>query len=240
VHYVHGEQRTLARFKHWMRDPMVTRARAGITERELTVLRWVGEQYAVPMALLAELVEREHQVPAGSAPRVARRMAERLASLGYAGRPHAVGRWWLVPTRAGLRAAGLEYETWKIAEHEWSLNHLILCARLRLHLAAAYPEAEWESDRAIRARRHGSGARVRLADGGLHFADGGAVGVELERYVKKPSRYQGAVLDVDPAWTDGVWWFTPTAQVSLLTGRLRDAGGGDVHQVYPLPEEVAL
>jgi hypothetical protein len=36
-----------------------------------------------------------------------------------------------------------------------------------------------------------------------------------------------------------VWWFTPGAQVQLLTARLRDAGGGDVHQVYPLPEGVA-
>jgi hypothetical protein len=223
-----------------MRDPMVTRARSGITERELQVLRWVGEQYGVPMALLAEVLHAVHDVPAASAPRVARRMAERLAVLGYAGRPHAVGRWWLVPTRAGLRAAGLGYQPWDIAEHEWSLNHLILCARLRLHLAAAYPDARWESDRGIRARWHSTGARTRLADGGLYWPDGAAVGIELERYVKKPSRYQGAVADVDPAWTEGVWWFTGATHVPLLTARLREAGGADRHQVYPLPQEVAL
>jgi hypothetical protein len=218
-----------------MRGPMVTRAPAGITERELTVLRWVGEQYAVPMALLAELVGRDPAVGPASAPR----LAERLAGLGYAGRPHAVGRWWLVPTRTGLRAAGLDYQAWDITAHEWSLNHLILCARLRLHLEQATPEAWWESDRAIRARRHGSGARVRIADGGLHFDAGGSVGVELERYVKKPPRYQAAVLDVDPAWTQGVWWFTPPERVPLLAERLREAGGGDFHQVYELPEGVA-
>jgi hypothetical protein len=223
-----------------MRGAMVTRAPAGITERELAALRWAGEQYAVPMALLAEVLVGVHQTPAASAPRLARRMAERLAGLGYAGRRHAVGRWWLVPTRAGLRAAGLEYREWRIAEHEWSLNHLILCARLRLYLAGAYPDATWEPDRAIRARWHGTGARTRLADGGLHWPDGDAVGIELERYVKRPSRYQGAVLDVDPAWTQGVWWFTPASQVPLLTARLRNAGGGDRHQVYPLPPEVAL
>jgi hypothetical protein len=100
---------------------------------------------------------------------------------------------------------------------------------------AGYPEATWESDRAIRARWHGSGARVRLADGGLHFPDGEAVGVELERYTKKLGRYQGAVADADPAWS-AVWWFTPIGRVPLLTQRLREAGGGDVHQVYQLPE----
>lgn len=227
----------------------MTGARAGITERELHILRWTAEQYAVPMAVVAELVlarcrvsplDRRQPVSPASAPRLASRMAERLGELGYADRRPAVGRWWLVPTRTGLRAAGLDYRVWDVAAHEWSLNHVILCARLRLHLERTYPDAWWESDRAIRARRHGSGARVRLADGGLEWPDGTAVGVELERYVKRPSRYQGAVMDVDPAWTEGVWWFCPFERVPLLTQRLRDAGGGDVHQVYPLPEGVAL
>jgi hypothetical protein len=222
-----------------MRGPVVTRAPAGITLRELAVLRWTGEQYGLPMEVVAELVARDAAVSALSASRVARRVAERLAELGYAGRPRALGRWWLVPTRAGLRAAGLEFRAWDITAHEWSLPHLTMCARLRLHLEAAYPTATWESDRAIRHRWHGSGARVRLTDGGLHWSDdASATGVELERYVKKPSRYRGAVLDTDPAWNAGVWWFTPAGQVDLLTKRLVDAGGGELHQVYPLPEGV--
>jgi hypothetical protein len=214
---------------------MVTRAPAGVTQRDLTLLRWVGEQYAVPMALLAELVD----VPAASAPRVARRLAERLERVGYADRRPALGRWWLVPTRRGLAEAGLVYRAWRIEDHEWGLKHTAMVARLRLYLERAYPTASWESDRAIRARWHGKGARVRLADGGLHWSDdASATGVELERYVKKPSRYRGAVMDTDPAWNAGVWWFTPAGQVDLLAQRLRDAGGGEVHQVYPLPEEV--
>jgi hypothetical protein len=214
-------------------------ARAGLSERQLTVLRWCGEQYAAPMGTVAQLL-RDEGLASSSADVLARRVAAALEQLGYAGRRPLLGQQWLVPTRAGLRAAGLPYRVWNPAEHEWSAKHITLCARLRLHLAAAYPEATWESDRAIRARWHGSGARVRLADGGLHFPDGEAVGVELERYVKRPNRYQAAVLDVDPAWTAGVWWFTPAEQVPLLTRRLREAGGGDVHMVYPLPEEVRL
>ena len=48
------------------------------------------------------------------------------------------------------------------------------------------------------------------------------MGVELERYVKKLGRYQGAVADADPAWS-AVWWSTPIGRVRLLTsgsGRL--------------------
>jgi hypothetical protein len=205
----------------------------GITERELWVLRWVGEQYALPMAVVADLVGTP------SAERLARRTAGRLERLGYADRRHAVGRWWLVPTRAGLRAAGLPYRVWDLAKHEWSLTHLVACARLRLHLAQAYPEARWESDRAIRAPWHDSGARVRLADGGLYFPDGDAVGIEVELHVKPLDRYQAAVADLDPAWSVGVWWFTPKAQVHLLQQRLWDAGGGGHHQVVTAPEGVA-
>jgi hypothetical protein len=109
---------------------------------------------------------------------------------------------------------------------------------LRLHLAKAYPEATWESERAIRQRC--GGMPVRRADGGLEWLDGTAVGVELERYVKKLPRYVGVVRNTDPAWTAGCWWFTPANLVPLLTARLAEAGGGDHHQVYELPEGVAL
>jgi hypothetical protein len=38
-----------------------------------------------------------------------------------------------------------------------------------------------------------------------------------------------------PALT-AVWWFTPIGRVPLLTQRLQEAGGGNVHQVYQLAE----
>ena len=85
-----------------------------------------------------------------------------------------------------------------------------------MHLERADPEAIWESDWAIRARWHGSGARVRLPGGGLHFPDGEAVGVELERCTRKLGRYQGAVADAGPAWS-AVWSSTPIGRVPVLT-----------------------
>jgi hypothetical protein len=117
------------------------------------------------------------------------------------------------------------------------LQHIAAVGRLRLHLATAYPEATWESERAIRLRC--GGVPLRRADGGLWWPDGAAVGVELERYVKKPPRYAGVVRNTDEAWSAGVWWFTPPELVALLTRRLQEAGGGDFHQVYELPEGVA-
>jgi hypothetical protein len=213
---------------------MVTRAPAAITLRDLEVLRWVGEQYAAPMATVAELVGAK--ASAASAATVARRTAARLEQLGYAGRRPLLGATWLVPSRRGLRSAGLPYDAQVPAEI--LLQHIAAVGRLRLHLAAASPEAEWESERAIRLRC--GGVPLRRADGGLWWPDGTGVGVEVERYVKKLPRYLGVVRNTDPAWTGGVWWFTPAERVALLAAKLREAGGGDVHQVYPLPEGVAL
>jgi hypothetical protein len=227
----------------------VVRVSEGITLRELYVLRWTAEQYALPMAVVAELVRarygvspvaERYAVSPASAPRVAARVAERLARLGYADRRRALGRWWLSPSRHGMTAADLPYRLWVLDDHAWSLAHVVAVARLRLYLERTYPTATWESERHIRHRWWRSGAHVRLADGGLHWSDDQtATGIELERYVKAPGRYRGAVMDADPAWNAGVWWFTPAGQVDLLTARLRDAGGSDRHQVYPLPEGVA-
>jgi hypothetical protein len=216
-----------------MRGATVSGVPAAVTVRDLEVLRWLGEQYAAPMSTVARLVGQNGT--ALSAARMASRTAERLGQLGYADRRPLLGQQWLIPTRRGLRAAGLPYKAEVPAEilH----HHIAMVGRLRLHLAMAYPEATWESERAIRQRC--GGLPVRRADGGLWWLDGTAVGVELERYVKKPPRYAGVVRNTDDVWSGGCWWFTPPELVPLLTARLAEAGGGEVHQVYELPEGVA-
>jgi hypothetical protein len=226
---------------------------AVITERDVMVVRWVGEQYAIPLDVLGELLVRLAPADAGtrasrfgeqkvgpaslaSRDRTARRHANRLESMDLLQRFRLTSGPWVAPTRAGLRRVGLSWEPWDVSD--WQLNHLEAVARLRLYLQARYPDAEWISERAIRSRWAGSGARVRLADGGLSWPEGGATGVECELHVKRPERYQAVVADVDPHWSE-VWWFTPLEHVGLLTIRLMEAGGGERHQVYELPEGVA-
>lgn len=225
------------------------------TERDLAVLTWIGEQYAVPLDVLGEVLARTapgdasvraarfgSKVPRSatlaSRDRLARKHAGRLQDLGLAERVRLLGEVWIAPTTAGLRFAGLPYDRWQPSG--WSLAHIAAVARLRLHLQGTYPDARWEPERAIRSRWAGSGARVRLADGGLHWPDGAAFGIECELHVKRLDRYQSAVADCDPAWSAGVWWFTPIAQVDLLQQRLRDAGAGAQHEVAAIPEGVAL
>jgi len=217
-------------------------SRPVVTQRDVAVLSFAVEMFGLPLGLVAELAAREgaEQLAPASAERVARRVAARLREGGYARLVRVAGEVWLVPTEAGLHLGMAEgqstpYQVWRPAG--WKLGHLEAVARLRLALEDRYPGAVWQSERAIRRRWHATGARVRMADGGLHFADGRAVGVEVELHVKRLALYEGIARDVDPAWTAGVWWFAPAGHVALLRGRLAEVGAAG-HEVYPLPERI--
>jgi hypothetical protein len=196
------------------------------------------------MPIVAELVTRHastaRPLSVTAAAAVARRTAARLEAGGFAERLAVAGEVWLVPTARGLaltrEGEARAWETWRPAA--WKLDHVAAVARLRLWLGDRYPQARWESERSIRRRWASSGARVRYCDAGLHFPDGRAVGVECELHVKKPHEYEGIAADQDPAWTAGVWWFCPPAQLELLRRRLDDAGTVE-HRVFPLPEGMA-
>ena len=197
-----------------------------LTERDGRVLTFVGDQYGAPLSVVARLY--------AVGDRAARQYVARLERAGLAGRVSIAGRQWVTPTTAGLRFAGLEYDQW--TPRLWKLEHVEGVGRLRLDLAAIHPYATWTSERAIRSRWAGSGARVRFADGQLDLPDGRCVGVELELHRKPARLYEGIGRDVDPAF-DEVWWFCPAAMVGwlgeVLAGLVLPAR--PVHVVRELP-----
>jgi hypothetical protein len=222
-------------------------ARVIVTDRDLAVLSFAVDQFAISMPLAATLVERLAAEPLSRsvAERLARRLAARLEAGHYIKRVRVAGQVWLVPTGAGLALAtppndqGEEdpYRLWHPVS--WKMDHVDAVGRLRLHLLDTYPGSRWESERSIRRRWHETGARVRHADGGLHLPDGRAAGLEVELHIKRPELYRGIVGDTDPAWTAGVWWYTPAGHAGLLQARLDGAGAGDQHLVHELPKGVA-
>lgn len=165
-----------------------------LTERDAAVLAFLGDQFGCPLSVVAGLY--------GVGDRVARRHAARPERAGFASRLTVAGQQWMVPTRAGLHFAGLDYRPW--SPRAWKLEHVEGVARLRLALQARYPEAVWTSERAIRSRWANSGARVGFADGQLDLPDGRCIGVELETHRKKRHEYEGIVRDVDPDFDEVV------------------------------------
>jgi len=209
--------------------------RVRLTERDLRVLTWVGEMYAVDLDVLAELVARwsPGRVADGSRGPLARSQAGRLERAGVASRRTVLGRPWLVPSRRGLEFAGLPYAAWEPVG--WKLDHLAAVARLRLELETGY--TSWESERAIRARWHGSGARVRIPDGAVTLPDGRRVAVEVELHRKARHRYGPIVAEQDPRWDECMWFVRP-GDVAWLSSVLEDVAkpARPVHRVATLPD----
>jgi hypothetical protein len=201
-----------------------------VSERDVTVLRWLGEMFGAPLSVVGALY--------GVGERDVRRHCGRLERAGFASRQAAPSGVWLVPTRRGLRFAGLDYDTWALVA--WKSQHVAAAGRLRLALAAAYPEAAWTSERAIRSRWANTGARVRFADGQLDFPGGPCVGIELELHPKQRHEYDGIVADVDPAF-DAVWWLARPSNVAWLR-RVLDAipkPERPAHEVFALTGDLA-
>jgi hypothetical protein len=119
------------------------------TQRDLEVLRWLGEMYGAPLSVVGNLY--------GTSGRVTRRHAARLEQAGFASRQHAPAGVWLVPTRRGLRYAGLAYESWDLIG--WKAAHMAAVCPMRLALERQFPGAGWTSERAIRAEWHGAPGR---------------------------------------------------------------------------------
>jgi hypothetical protein len=217
----------------------VDAGRPALTQRDLRVLTWTGEMYAVDLEVLGVLLARWSPggVAPGSLAAVARKHAARFERAGCASRVVVLGRPWLVPTKGGLAFAGLDYAPW--APVGWKLAHLATVARLRLELEAEQPEAAWESERAIRARWHGTGARVRIPDGAVTMPDGRRIAVEVELHRKARHRYSPIVAEQDPAW-DECWWFTRAGDVDWLTAVLAELPkpARPIHAVWMLPEGV--
>ena len=122
-----------------------------VTERDVTALRFVGEQYGVRTDALAVLLARLSPAPARLAPdaesgrpgrlsdRSVRTWVERMERDGYLIRRRVLGHTWVSPTVAGMALAGLTFERWRFGgardgEEGWGLDHVHAITRVRLHL----------------------------------------------------------------------------------------------------------
>lgn len=212
------------------RKARATRSDAGrvrCSARDVEVLRFVGEQYAVTLPQLARLM--------GCSLHAARWLRSRWERAGWArGRAMLVGEpvfVWL--TRRGHGIAGIDYSVWR--PNPGMLAHIAAVTDVRLALAARHPHAEWVSERELLRELGGDLARRRLhRPDAIVVLDGQEVAVEVELTLKRRARMERIMRELVARYRSVCYFATPAPRrtLELLAGEI---GGGRV-QVLGLPD----
>jgi hypothetical protein len=121
-----------------------------------------------------------------------------LERAGFAGRQATPGGMWLVPSRKGLRFAGLDDDAWSVVG--WKAEHLPRSAGRGSSWKRGFPGRV-----GVRAGLSGPLARqrrrVRIPDGILG-QPAHRIGVEVELHRKAAHRYEAILADVDPVLSE--------------------------------------
>jgi hypothetical protein len=217
------------------------------TARDLTALRFVGEQYVARLDVLALVLGRLSPAVVREAGRLGertvRQRVERWEQAGWAVRRRMLGHTWVLATRAGLRLAGLELDLWTPALDR--LAHHQAAAVVRLAREPLPGQGGWVCERELWRRR--GQASWHLADGALPAAvPAGWQGiseawelVEVELTQKARPRVVAA-LKTRPPHTAAVSYYVPAALHAALSAQLasvvRELGGRPPVTVEPLPQ----
>jgi hypothetical protein len=205
-------------------DAGVVRASA----RDLELLRFVGEQYAVTLPQLARLMGRSDHA--------ARWLRARWQRAGWAqGRALLVGEpvfvWF---TSRGLRAAGLEFKAWR--PNPGALAHIAAVNEVRLYVAERHPDAVWVSERELaRELKHELGGFGAHRPDAMVLIDGRELAVEVELTLKRRARAERIMRELVARYGAACYFAAPTPARMLesLAAQLGDARV----QVRPLPKE---
>jgi hypothetical protein len=210
------------------------------THRDVTVLAWVADQYAVRADTLGLLLGRlSPETPRTVHPwQYAPGQSAELPALAEATvryhlrrwlrarwvRPQrALGRTWIIPTHAGLDLAGSTYRPWTLVPSQ--LQHLHAVALVRLAIETANPDAQWVSERALTRLRAQQRATWWRPDGGLIVADVAVSGgpplhtIEVELTPKHLAKLQQVFEHRYPGEVQTTY-FTPPAHREGLQRRL--------------------
>ncbi len=222
-----------------------------VTPRDLAALRFVGEQYAARLDVLAVVLGRLSPAAVRDARRLGertvRQRVERWEQAGWAVRRRMLGQTWVLPTRAGLRLADLEFDGWEPAATRLAHHHAVAVVRLAREPVPG--QGGWMCERELWRRRGKAG--WHLADGALpapvpagwQRVDQAWELVEVELHQKARPRLLAALKTRAPHTARITYYVPATLHAALsaqLAGVVRELGGRPEVQVELLPDLVDL
>jgi len=221
------------------------------TARDVAALRFVGEQYAVQVEVLAAVLGRlspgEPRTAGWLGRRTLRQRLSRWEQAGWVVHRRLLDETWVLPTQAGLRLAGLDFDPWDPSPPRLAHHHAV--AVVRLHREPMPGQGGWVCERELWRRR--GKARWHLADGALPAPVPAAwqgitqawEQVEVELRQKAHPRVLAALKTRAPH-TARITYYVPTGLHSALSAQLasvvRELGGRPQVTVEPLPQVPGL
>jgi hypothetical protein len=197
----------------------------------------------VRVDVAAVLLARLAAAPVGQlSRRTVRQRLSRWEQAGWTARRRMLGHTWVLPTRTGLRLAGLELDPWIPALDRLAHHHAVAVVRLAREPVPG--QGGWVCERELWRRR--GRASWHLADGampapvpeGWQGIDQAWELVEVELTQKARPRLV-AILKTRAPHTARITYYVPTALQAVLSAQLvsvvRELGGRPAVTVEPLP-----
>ena len=226
---------------------------AGITDRDVAALRWLGQQYAarsdVLRVLLGRLSPGSPRIEGQLAETTLRDVLDRWEDRGLVARDRLLGFLWVAPTPKALRLVGLDVRAWSFVIPQ--LAHVHAVGVLRLALEPSIPAGgRWLSERELRreaGKSHVPDGAVQLPDDPEAAAGAGLYGEDVDPLPKRVAievelTRKGAAR-LREAWTrprHGRWtrtvYYAPPEVAGYLTGQLQRIRPRHPIQVHPLPD----
>ncbi len=214
--------------------------------RDVVTLQWIGEQYAVRLDQVQQLLGRDPQKQTNVAGRLhsksAWRVMKRWEAAGFVTCRYVLARQpaWLWLTAKGLNEFGLNYKP--LVPKVATIDHLYWTNHIRLYCESTYPDDVWVSERTLRlSKLPRKGSRPHVADGELVRCDEhGAytIAIEVELTPKKPEVVEAIVRQLAMTYV-GIWYFTrPIANESVVRAINQLPKGKEKFIVKPLDELV--
>jgi hypothetical protein len=178
-----------------------------LTERDETLLDFIGEQFAITLPQLARLMNRSE--------RAARALRDRWHNAGWvaSGQLRLHGPVYLWLTRDGSDAAGSEFKLWR--PKLGMIDHVAAVSDVRIGLEHELRLGRWTCEREL-ARSFPSRSinRPHLPDGLLDL-DTRRVAVEVELSLKSRARRAEIVTELSRSY-DEVWYFAARSCLAVL------------------------
>jgi hypothetical protein len=226
---------------------------AGITDRDVAALRWLGQQYAaradVLRVLLGRLSPGSPRIEGQLAETTLRDVLDRWEDRGLIARDRLLGHLWVAPTSKALRLVGLDVRAWSFVIPQ--LAHVHAVGIVRLALEPTIPAGgRWLSERELRreaGKSDGPDGAIQLPDDPDTEAGLGLYGEDVDPLPKRVAfeveLTRKAAARLREAWTrprHGRWtrtvYYAPPEVAGYLAGQLQRIRPRHPIQVHPLPE----